>query len=308
MKPLQMTLAERLWTYQAERFPLKKTVPLLAVFSAASVNVSALLAGRTLPGWSPYALAFALVFVLFFQMRAADEAKDAEDDRRYRPERPIPRGLVSLPLIVGLALAMAPVAMLAAWGYSAGVLLLLLVVWLWLALMTAEFFVPDWLKARPLLYLGSHMAIMPLIDLLLTGVEWQPHGRPSAGLWAFLLLSFLNGCVLEIGRKIWAPQSERDGVETYSRLWGPGRAALVWAGVVALAAAALAMLGVFLGHGFAFTIIAGAGMALMMLLAWRFTQSPDPARQGHIDAAAGFWVLLCYAIAGFWPLVFGGGT
>ena len=31
--------------------------------------------------------------------------------------------------------------------------------------MTAEFFVPEWLKARPFLYLVSHMAIMPFIDL-----------------------------------------------------------------------------------------------------------------------------------------------
>ena len=36
-----------------------------------------------------------VALIFFFQLRACDEVKDAEDDRRYRPERPIPRGLVS---------------------------------------------------------------------------------------------------------------------------------------------------------------------------------------------------------------------
>jgi hypothetical protein len=44
----------------------------------------------------------------------------------------------------------------------------------------------------------------------------------------FLALSFVNGCVLEIGRKLWAPENEIAGVDTYSGLWGPRRAAAIW--------------------------------------------------------------------------------
>ena len=43
--------AATLWAYQKERFPLAKTAPLLAVFSAASLCASAELPGRALPGW-----------------------------------------------------------------------------------------------------------------------------------------------------------------------------------------------------------------------------------------------------------------
>ena len=46
-----LPVLRRLWIYQRERIPLLKTATLLAVFSAASVNVSALLAERPLPGW-----------------------------------------------------------------------------------------------------------------------------------------------------------------------------------------------------------------------------------------------------------------
>ena len=92
-----------------ERFPLGQTALLLAVFSAASINVSAHLAGRPLPGIRTFARRLRWWrSIFFFQLRACDEIKDREDDRRYRPERPIPRGLVSLRLIVGLALAGVP--------------------------------------------------------------------------------------------------------------------------------------------------------------------------------------------------------
>jgi 4-hydroxybenzoate polyprenyltransferase len=86
-----MTLSA-LWTYQKERFPLAKTAPLLAVFSAASICVSAELAGSPLPGPGAFVAGFVIAMALFFQMRVCDECKDLADDRLYRPDRPIPRG------------------------------------------------------------------------------------------------------------------------------------------------------------------------------------------------------------------------
>jgi hypothetical protein len=49
----------------------------------------------------------------------------------------------------------------------------------------------------------------------------------------FLALSFVNGCVLEIGRKLWAPENEIAGVDTYSAL-GAARAAAIWGVTVIL--------------------------------------------------------------------------
>ena len=46
---------------------------------------------------------------------------------------------------------------------------LLAVTWAYLAVMYKEFFVRDWLKRWPIVYMVSHMAIMPLIDLFATG-------------------------------------------------------------------------------------------------------------------------------------------
>ncbi len=299
----ESSLANRLWTYQAERFPLKKTVPLLAVFSAASITVSANLAGRPLPPLSAYLIGFALVFVLFFQMRVCDEIKDHEDDLRYRPERPIPRGLISLKFITLLGLFLIPVAVVLAllWGHQ--LIWLLLIAWLWLCAMSFEFGMPVWLKARPVLYLLSHMAIMPLIDLLLTGIEWLPFGAPHQALWFFIALSFTNGCVLEIGRKLWAPENEIAGVDTYSSLWGRRTATIVW--FVFIGVSLLLLLGVGIATK-ASVLIAPLGIvgaAVCFRAGRKYLRNPSPVNEKKVDTVAGLWVFLCYASAGFAPLL-----
>ena len=86
-----LPVLQRLWIYQGERFPLARTALLLAVFTAASISVSAHLAGRPLPALPSYLVAFVVGLIFFFQLRACDEIKDAEEDRLYRPERAIPR-------------------------------------------------------------------------------------------------------------------------------------------------------------------------------------------------------------------------
>lgn len=298
-------LWKRLWLYQAERFPLFKTALLLAVFSSASISVSAHLAGRALPGIGVFVAVWLVTVMLFLQMRACDEWKDLEDDRNFRPERPVPSGLVSLSLILSLGAAATPLAIALTLAVNPALLLLLGLVWFWLGLMTFEFFAPRWLKERPLVYLLSHMAIMPLIDLYVTAAEWLPAGSPPAGLWIFLLLSFANGCVLEIGRKVWAPENERDGVETYSRLLGPGKAAFAWVALCAVAWLLLAGVGYAVAAPLA---VAGPGLVVLAAAFWiarSFAADPNESKQKHLDAMAGLWVFLCYSLAGFAPVISG---
>lgn len=299
-----LPLWRRLWIYQAERFPLVRTSMLLAAFSSASINVSAFLGGRPLPGLTTYIAAFVVLFIFFFQLRACDEVKDADDDRRYRPERPIPRGLVTQRLIVGIALALVPVAIVVSYMRAPAMILPLAAVWIWLALMTVEFGVPEWLKARPMLYLVSHMAIMPLIDFFVTGAEWLPRaGRPPDGLWLFLALSFLNGCVLELGRKLYAPANERPGVETYTALLGLRRATLMWLGCLTLALLLLAAVGLAVAAPLTISICGVLAYAAVTLVALRFLRRPDSRSQALVDTAAGLWVFVCYMAAGYLPLL-----
>lgn len=295
------SLAARLFIYQRERFPIGRTSLLVLVFSAASVSASAHLAGRAPPAWPAYAAAFLVTLLFFFQLRVLDEIKDGEDDRRYRPERPIPRGLVTLRTIVLIGIATVPLAVLATWAVDPRLLMLLALVWAWMLLMAFEFFVPTWLKARPFAYMASHMMIMPAIDLLVTGFEWVPQGGAPRALLLFLVLSFANGCVLEIGRKLWAPENERPGVETYSALLGPRAAAALWIGFVAAALALLLAVGVATGAPLATAAIGLIAAAATIAAGLRYRAAPTPARQKGVDDAAGLWVFACYAAAGFAP-------
>jgi hypothetical protein len=171
-----------------------------------------------------------------------------------------------------------PVTALAAWLWHPPVLWLLALVWAWLLAMSFEFGVPAWLKARPVVYLLSHMAIMPLIDLLLTGLEWLPGGGAAPGLGLFLALSFVNGCVLEIGRKLWAPQNEIAGVDSYSRLWGARRAAAIWGVAVLLSFALLLGLG-RATDTFVALILGGMVAAFALIRALQYARHPLPSRR-----------------------------
>ena len=292
----------RLWAYQRERFPLLKTALLLAAFTSASVNASAWLGGRPLPGLATYATAFVLALVLMFELRVLDEFKDHETDRAHRPERPVPRGLVTLRLLAGLGAAAACMAVAAALLLDPRLVLILGLVGAFMALMTVHFFVPRLLHASLALTLASHMLVMPLIDFLVTACEWLPRGGgPPDGLWVFLGLSFANGCVLEIGRKTWAPEAERAGVESYSSAWGLSLALLAWTGCLAAALTLLAVLSAIL-KTVLIVIAALPAVAFGLFAAARLLRQQDRAAQAQLDAAAGFWVLTAYLAAGYAPL------
>jgi len=83
------------WVYQKERFPFIAHGPLILAFSASAVCFSSLLREGT-PSIQSLLAAFSSSFLFFLQLRIADEFKDFEEDSRYRPYRPVPRGLVTL--------------------------------------------------------------------------------------------------------------------------------------------------------------------------------------------------------------------
>ena len=298
-------LAERFLAYQKERFPLAAYVPLIAVFTFSAAAYSRVARGE--PGFVPlgrFAVGVLTALVFFFLLRVLDEHKDAEVDRRYRPELPVPRGLVSLAelrrisgaalaLVVLLNLVVAPVLLWAC-----------LAVAVWAALMTREFFVPEWLRAHPTAYLVTHMAIMPMIDGYTTGLDWLAEGaQPPAGLWLFLLVTFLNGVVIEVGRKIRTPEGEREGVDTYTKAWGIRAAPLIWLGVLAATAGTAWLAARQVGIGPAAAVLLPAGAALAAVPALRFLLHPDAVPAKRIETASGGWTIAMYLLLGAGPFV-----
>jgi len=295
----------RWWIYQRERFPVFAHGPLIAAFSLSAVCCSSLLRGDDrLPSSLSLLVAFGTALLFFLQLRIADEFKDFEEDARHRPYRPVPRGLVTLPELGIVGVLSAAVQMGLAWLLQPGLTLLLVFVWFYLALMSKEFFIGSWLKSRPVLYMLSHMVIIPLVDLYATACDWWPAGGgPPAGLKWFLAVSYCNGIVLELGRKIRAPAAEETGVETYSFLWGRRNAVLAWIGALGLTAVAAVIAARQISFSQAVIIlssvllVAGGGIAIL------FLREPSTRLSKAIEGLSGVWTLLMYLNLGVVPLV-----
>ena len=295
-------MSSRWWIYQRERFPVVAHGALILAFSGSAVGLSALLRGD----WpSPRALvvAFVSAFLFFFQLRVADEFKDAGDDRRFRPYRPVPRGLVTLEELSQLAMVALLIQVLLALWHDVELIGVLALVWVYMALMTREFFVADWLKARPFTYLWSHMLVVPLIDLYATACDWLPEANaPPAGLGWFLAASFFNGIVVEIGRKLRAPADEEPGVETYSAVWGRPKALASMAVALTLAAACATLAGRAVGVQWQVAALGAMALAALALLAPGFVSNPAPGSGKRFELLSGVWTLAMYLSVGVLPL------
>jgi len=296
--------AGRWWQYQRERFPLAAHGPLILAFSLSAVCHSALLRGDgRFPSWSQAACAFVCCLILFLQLRIADEFKDFDEDCRWRPYRPVPRGLVSLRELAWVAVLGGLCQFASVWLLQPALSAWLLVVWIYLALMSREFFVRDWIKRRPVTYLWSHMLIMPLVDFLATACDWGVRGDgPPPGLHWFLAASFCNGMVIEIGRKVRSPPDEEPGVETYSVLWGQTRAAGVW--IAMLVATALCAWLAAGRAGFGASMLVGlvAFVAIGAVVAVRFAGALAPGAGRRIEQFSGLWTLVLYLGLGVVPM------
>jgi 4-hydroxybenzoate polyprenyltransferase len=289
------------------RFPLAGLVPLLTLFTFSSAAFSRLARGA--PGFVPagrFAVGAFTAIVIFFVLRVLDEHKDADVDRRYRPELPVPSGVIGLRELRRIGGAATGVALILNLWVAPVLLLPLVAVSAWAFLMTKEFFVSAWLRAHPATYLVTHMAIMPLVDAYTTGLDWLASGaRPPHGLVLFLAVTFMNGVLIEIGRKIREPAAERDGVDSYTKAWGLRVAPSVW--LATLAGSALLAAGAARHTGTA-ALAAPVLGALALLAAWpafSFLRAPAERSARLVDLASQAWPAFTYLVLGALPFVVG---
>ncbi len=285
------------WVYQKERFPVLKNGLLVLAFSGAAVTYSGLITASSV-SWKSYTVAFISCFLFFLQLRIADEFKDAEEDALHRPYRPVPRGLITLHELKVVFLISCVIQFALAFIISPYLLITLGITWLYLALMSQEFFVREWIVQRPITYLWTHMLIMPLIDLYATSCQWISAGeKPWLGLTFFLGASFGNGLVIEIGRKLRLPANEEVGVPTYSKLWGLKRALIIWwgslLGTLVFACIAASRINALPLTSISLTFLLFSALLLCCKSQWH--------SEKHFEAFSGLWTLVLYLNLGIIP-------
>ena len=118
----------------------------------------------------------------------------------------------------------------------------------------------------------------------------------------FLLVSYLNGIVIEIGRKTRVPADEEYGVETYSTLWGTPGAVRVWLGAVVLTAVAAWQASSRIGTDAPTLVLLAALAVTCAIVARRFMRTATPGSGQWIEVMSGVWTILMYVGLGAAPL------
>jgi 4-hydroxybenzoate polyprenyltransferase len=304
MKPRDQDLSfgSRWRIYFKERFPPLQHGLVTAGFAFGTIAYSARLTGVAFPTPAAFLSVFISTFLFFLQLRILDEFKDFEDDSRWRPYRPVPRGIVSLRSLGWVWVCAAAVQTAVAVAFEPTLVAVLVLVWAYSGLMGAEFFVRDWLKAHPLVYMASHAVITPLIALYVSAFDWLKIGLPASQLGWLLAMSYFCSYVIEIGRKIRVPSDEEEGVETYSALWGHRNAVIVWLGMMTLTGA-VALRAAALVRTYTFTTgYVALLLAVALILSVRFLRNPQRGQGGRFQILSAIWTLGLYLILGFAPV------
>jgi len=294
------------WIYQKEQFPLLLYMPMMFAYGFAGVSYSMHLDNpmARLSDISIAQFVAAIVTTLFWfmLMRIADEHKDFEEDAEFRPYRPVPRGLITLRELRGVGVALIVIQIALSIWVDWRLIGTIAIVYLWFALMTAEFGVPKWLKARPTLYLASHMVILPLIDMYTTSIEWLPRGGVfSMGILLYMISGFCDGTVVEVGRKLRAKEDEEYGVDTYTHIWGAKRAMAVWMLCMTISIVTTVIAGFQVRVGWIILFVLTPLYFFAAYNAYKFAKYPTSKNAKVFEIFPGIWMFLMYFMLGFLP-------
>lgn len=286
-------LPARLARFVLERFPLAAYGPLIVALALCGA-ATATLPGRRLGFGLDQVAVILAVAAAFLQLRILDEIRDADADREGRPDRPVPRGLVTIDELRALALCAAAVGLalavllgppaVASYGLALGAV--------WFFGLELQRFLP--VRDGPVGTAILHSVIAPLVLVFTIAAQGGPASVPV--LLAALAVVWGASLGVEIGRKTLLPAEERSGVETYSAAIGRRQAARLGAAALAVALGGAAIVAASSGAGLALTVL-----PIALAGAWLVAAGPLLRRLGTPALRGGAAALALVAL--LWPLV-----
>lgn len=296
---------KRVWIYQKERFPLFVNLIAVTTFTFSAISYSRIC--RNVDGFietKDFIIGCFATFTLFLLVRIFDEFKDKEDDAKYRKYLPVPRGVIKLKELRNIGIVVAILQILAITIFQLPMLILYLIVIFYLCLMGVEFFVAEWLRKKQILYIASHMIIIPLLDIYSSGLDWLLDGStPHWGLAFFFGVSYLNGMIVEFGRKFKAPEDEEEGVVSYTKMWGIKKAFLIWFSCLFIALIVASSAAFYAGYGLPATIVLTALFIISIIPGILFFKKPNKKNAKLTEAASGIWTVAMYLTLGGIPMI-----
>lgn len=225
-----MNFFKKWYTYQKERFPILTYglycfCIVFGTFCFCSCTTCCNLIDNSCD--LNYYLLIPMFFVgilQFLMVRIIDEFKDYEEDSKYRPYRPVPRGLITLKELKVLFIICAILQVTITAIVNLKSLILLGIVWLFFAIMSKGFFIKKVLDKHILCEVLLDEFLLPFTVLYLS--SFVCNSFPD-NIWQLLLFTYIVSWIIEIARKIRCNEAEEKGVRTYTAVFGIPKATLL---------------------------------------------------------------------------------
>lgn len=164
------------------------------------------------------------VVVFYYKLRLYDEIKDYELDCVINPHRPLPRGLLfHRDLYLGIVLCLIfEQIFFSRFGQNA--VFLLAFAQIYSLIMYKEFFIRDIIRPHLTTYAILHTVVTSFLTFAILGALKQQSIIEAYADRDNILMALNNWLlfnIFEFGRKTYATEEERAGVDTYSSLFTP---------------------------------------------------------------------------------------
>lgn len=174
-------------------------------------------------------LIFLGISLFFLKLRFYDEIKDYETDKIINPDRPLARGLITIKETKGFIFVCLVLIVLCFALVSVKSLVAIVLTLIYGLLMYHEFFISKLIRPHLTTYATSHTVVTFFLSVsIICAYRDQYPWQLTPMHYSFALMSWLLFNVFELGRKTYQASEEREGVDTYSKIWTrPGAVALV---------------------------------------------------------------------------------
>ena len=218
-----MNFFNKWYTYQKERFPIATYgIYILCLAFAAFFYNTRMLGIESNVG--VFITMFVVTFLQFLMVRIIDEFKDYEEDKKYRPYRPVPRGLIKLQELRTLFVISIIIQFVLTLIVNPFSLVFLVILWIMFFLMTKSFFLKKLVDKHILLEVALDELLLPILMLYLSSFI----KIDMTILWRLLLLSYIVSWIIEIARKVRCKDDEENGVKTYTAVFGIPKAMIIF--------------------------------------------------------------------------------
>jgi len=235
-----MDFLKKWYTYQKERFPIVVYGIYIFCIVFAVFCFSNYLAGSMYENIKNYAFSvnpkvyelnyiklvpmFLTAFLQFLMIRIVDEFKDYEEDSKYRPYRPVPRGLITLKELKILFIICILLQFFITLIFNPTGIIYLIFLWIFFLIFSKDFFIKKFLDKHMLINVFLDELLMPILALYLSSYIYY---IDYSNIWSILLVLYIISWLVEVARKIRAKEDEEEGVKTYTAVFGIQNAVLI---------------------------------------------------------------------------------